>query len=185
MPSLENARKRRQNIKALKIDSRSGILRAFKHHFFWLIFLLILHTRGPLLWPVLPSVQSLQTPSSSTSHSLIGSESVSSQYQDILSLLLKTEAREKKKKNKKNSENAERTTIRSGQIVTFWLRSWREPKTKRFIIAYKSFLSVLRQEFSLLVWLHVGPKIEPTKMVSADIFGSFYRPKKKFIKPKI
>ena len=52
--------------------------------------------RGPLLWPVIHSVQS--SPLSSTSHSLtpIGSESVSIQYQNILGLLLKIEVRDKK-----------------------------------------------------------------------------------------
>ena len=65
--------------------------------------------RGLLLWPVLHSVQSSPTPSSSTSRSLtpIGSESISSQYQDILSLLLKTEVQDKqqKKNQRKRREN--------------------------------------------------------------------------------
>ena len=117
--------KPRYNIKALNIDSRSGVLRASKHHFFPINrfpdFAYEAPRRGPLLWPVIHSVQSSPTPSSSTSRSLfpIESESVSSQYQDILSLLLNPEVRDKTNKKKKNSENAERTTIRSGQIVTF------------------------------------------------------------------
>ena len=121
MSLLESARKPRENIEALNIDSRFGVLRAFKHHFFPINrspdFVYEAPRRGPLLWPVIHSVQSSPIPSSSTSRSLIGSESVASQYQDILSLLWKTEVRDKEKK--KNSENAERTTIRSGQLVTF------------------------------------------------------------------
>ena len=34
------------------------------------------------------------------------------------------------------------------------------------------------QEFSLVVWLHVRPKNEPKKIVSADILGLSDRPKK-------
>ena len=103
MPLLESAGKPRDNIKALNIDSRSGVLRASKHHFFPINrspnFAYKAPRRGPLLWPVIHSVQSSPTPSSSTSRSLfpIESEIVSSQYQDILSLLLKTEVRDKTK----------------------------------------------------------------------------------------
>ena len=107
--------KPRYNIKALNIDSRSGVLRASKHHFFPINrfpdFAYEAPRRGPLLWPVIHSVQSSPTPSSSTSRSLfpIESESVSSQYQDILSLLLKTEVRYKKRRKHRENHNSLRS----------------------------------------------------------------------------
>ena len=78
-----------------------------------------------MLWPVIHNVQSSPTPSVSTSRSLtpIESESVYSQYQNILGLLLKIEVRDK------NSENEEITTIR--YVLT-------EVVVGHFIIVYKS-----------------------------------------------
>ena len=64
-------------------------------------------------------------------------------------------------------------TQREPQFVTFWLRSWRERKTEHIIIVYKSILSVLRQEFSYLVWLHVRPATEHKKIGQCQYFWIF------------
>ena len=98
MLSLESARKP----KTLRCSTQTADLvymRAFTHHFFVINLSPDLGyeapRRGPLLWPVIHSVQSSPTPSLSSCRSLTpnGSESVSSQYQDILGLLLKIEVR--------------------------------------------------------------------------------------------
>ena len=71
----------------------------------------------------------------------------------------------------KNRENAERTRIRSGRFD--WGRGGNE------IIVYKSVLSVLRQEFSLLMWLHVRPENEPQKIGRCRYFWIFRTDQKK------
>ena len=115
MPLLESAQKPRENIKGLNIDSRSGVYEGFQTPFFpinlSLDFGYEVPRRGPLLWPVIHSVQSSPTPSSSTSRSLtpIGSKSVSSQYQNILGLLLKIEVRDKKQRKHRENHNSLRS----------------------------------------------------------------------------
>ena len=80
----ESARKPRESIEALNMDSRSGQYEGFQTPFFPINlvpdFGYEALRRGPLLWPVIHGVQSSPTPSSSTSRSLtpIGSESVTS-----------------------------------------------------------------------------------------------------------
>ena len=83
---------------------------AFKHHFFQFNLSVEFGYEsprgGPLLWPVIHNMQSSQTPSS-TSRSLtaIESESFSSQYQNILGLLLKIEVRDKKQRKRRDNHN--------------------------------------------------------------------------------
>jgi len=52
--------------------------------------------------------------------------------------------------------------------------------SRESIIVYKNVLSVLTQEFSLVVWLHVRPENEPPKNEQCRYFWVFSdRPKEK------